>query len=401
MRIEQEFTVPFRYEVVFTRDLFAAGNGDLERALAPSRPGGRARLVTLVDGGLVEARPDLPDAIDAWCSSRAGLVDLAAPVEVVPGGEEVKNSLEILDRFGQIAAATHLDRHSYVIIVGGGAVLDAVGWAASTVHRGIRQVRVPTTTVSQADSGVGVKNGVNRFGQKNYYGTFSPPHAVFIDPAFLGTLAWRDWISGAAEAFKVAIIRDRPFLEDLVESALHLRGRDEAAMEDVVRRSAEIHLDHIRQEGDAFESGSSRPLDFGHWAAHRLEEMTRYELRHGEAVAIGIAVDMHVASLLGLVSAADVDLILDGLEASGLAVWHDVLVARDGEGSLDLLTGLERFREHLGGELTLAMPSPLGSKKDIHELPAEVVKEALRRLGRREKRPRIPPEDGPPDERWP
>jgi len=377
----QSITVGFEYDVVFTRNVFAKGNDALAGVLGD----GPSRVLFFVDDGLLPHWPGLTGAIEGWCAAHAESIDLAAPVQVVPGGERIKNDLDILDRFGRLAADLGMDRHSYVVIVGGGAVLDAVGFAASTVHRGLRQVRVPTTGLSQDDSGVGVKNGLNRFGIKNYYGAFAPPVAVVNDGAFLNTLSSRDWVSGAAEAFKVAIIRDREFLDALAEDAEKIAARDPDAMERLVRRSATLHLDHIREGGDPFEAGSGRPLDFGHWAGHRLEDMTEYELRHGEAVAIGIAVDMHCAAELGLISLEDFEYVCAAMERCGLVLWHDALASRNDDGALEVLKGLQQFREHLGGELTLAMPDGLGRKKDINELPAESVERAVAALKKRAK----------------
>ncbi len=147
MSIHQSITVGFDYDVIFTRDVFAEDN----HALAGVLGDGKSRAVFFVDDGLVAHWPQLADAIEKWCARHADSVELAAPVQLVPGGERIKNDLDILDRFGALAAEIGLDRHSYVVIVGGGAVLDAVGFAASTVHRGLRQVRVPTTVLSQDD----------------------------------------------------------------------------------------------------------------------------------------------------------------------------------------------------------------------------------------------------------
>ena len=372
MRTRQEFQVPYGYDVVFTRDIF-----DVEsEVLAERLEGDPAKVLFFVDDGLVEHRPDLPGAIKAWCEARPA-VKLLAPVQLVPGGERIKNDMRIVDRVGRLASETGLCRHSYAVIVGGGAVLDAVGFAAALVHRGVRQIRVPTTVLSQDDSGVGVKNGINRFGQKNFYGTFAPPHAVINDATFLTTLEERDWTSGLSEAFKVAIIKDREFLEHLAESADLLAARDLDAMEEAVQRAAILHLEHIGEGGDPFEMGSARPLDFGHWAAHRLESMTGNVMRHGEAVAIGIAIDMHVAVALGLLDAADWIFVCGAMERCGLVLWHDALSKRDRRGDLEVLTGLSQFREHLGGELTLAMPNGLGQKTDIHELSADLVESAV------------------------
>jgi 3-dehydroquinate synthase len=208
---------------------------------------------------------------------------------------------------------------------------------------------------------------------------------VINDGAFLGTLSERDWVAGAAEAFKVAIIKDRGFLESLAENADKIAARDTGAMAQLVTRCATLHLDHIREGGDPFEAGSARPLDFGHWAAHRLEDMTGYELRHGEAVAIGIAIDMHCAVELGLVEAAECELVCAAMERCGLALWHDAMDRRTDDGALEIFAGLEQFREHLGGVLTLAMPAGLGDRTDINELPEEMVEHAAAALKERAK----------------
>src|SRR5262249_47001338 len=156
--------------------------------------------------------------------------------------------------------------------------------AAATAHRGIRLVRVPTTTLSQCDSGVGVKNGINAFNKKNFIGTFAPPFAVINDFQLLTTLGPRDKRAGYAEAVKVACVRDAPFFEALEHDARSLDEFEPHAMRRLIRRCAEIHINHIVNGGDPFESGSARPLDFGHWAAHKLEHLSDFRIRHGEAV---------------------------------------------------------------------------------------------------------------------
>ncbi len=379
MNYHQKVSVPFEYDVIFTRHVFSADNDSLAGVLE----GGPARVVFFVDDGLAAKWPDLVDAIAEWCRAHGDSVEMAGDVQLVTGGEKIKNDLDILDRVGRLSLDLGLDRHCYAVIVGGGAVLDAVGFAVATVHRGLRQIRVPTTVLSQDDSGVGVKNGLNRFGVKNFYGAFAPPKAVINDTEFLKTLDDRDWLSGISEAFKVAVIKDREFLDSLVENACRLKARDQAAMEELVERTARLHLDHIRGGGDAFETGSSRPLDFGHWAAHRLEAMTDYELRHGEAVAIGMAVDLLCAAELGLISADDVEYVVAAIGEVGLPLWHEAMSRRGADGELELLDGLEQFREHLGGELTLAMPDGLGSQVDVHDMPLEHVVKAVELLAAR------------------
>src|SRR5204862_2038620 len=130
------------------------------------------------------------------------------PPKIVPGGERAKQSPALIAALHADLQRLGIDRQSFVVAIGGGALLDAVGYAAATAHRGVRLIRVPTTVLAQADSGVGVKNGINAFGKKNFLGTFAPPAAVINDSTFLVTLSDREWRSGLAEAIKVALLKD-------------------------------------------------------------------------------------------------------------------------------------------------------------------------------------------------
>ena len=258
-------------------------------------------------------------------------------------------------------------------------MLDSVGFAASLVHRGVRMVRMPTTVLAQNDAGVGVKTGMDEHGQKNFIGTFAPPFAVINDFSMLDTLADRDWIGGIAEAFKVAIIKDAEFFEFLRDRAAALRNRDQQAMETLIRRCAIIHLDHIASAGDPFETGSARPLDFGHWSAHKIETMSDYWVGHGQAVAVGIAVDSYYAMRQGLITPNQLERILDGMTACGLPIYLDYLSRRTG-GELDILAGLDEFREHLGGRLNVTLPESLGDKREVHHLDRTIIAEAIEYL---------------------
>jgi 3-dehydroquinate synthase len=274
----------------------------------------------------------------------------------------------------------HLDRQSFVIIVGGGAVMDAVGLAAALVHRGLRQIRVPTTVLGQNDAGVGVKNGVNYLGGKNALGTFAPPFAVLNDFDFLLTLPDRDWLCGVAEAFKVSIIRDRAFFEDLVASAEKYPARDFAAMKALVIRCAEIHLEHIRTNGDPFEYGRARPLDFGHWSAHKLELLSNFRVSHGEAVAAGVLLDSNYAALKSWIAPTEAAAIRAGLKRSGFQLWFDEFELREADGTRAIFGGLRDFQEHLGGELTVTFPRGLGARQEVHEIDLAMMERALQEL---------------------
>ena len=376
----QRISVPFDYPVHFTHHVLSADNPLLAGAMNRLGEDRRHRAIAYVDGGLAAAQPDVMERIKEYFHERPKELELAAPPQVTPGGEGAKNGWAVVRDVMTALGNLHLDRQSFVVVLGGGAVLDMVGFAASLVHRGMRLVRVPTTTIAQNDAGVGVKNGMDEHGQKNFVGTFAPPFAVLNDFEFLRTLADRDWLGGVAEAFKVAIIADAPFFQWLCDRAADLRRRDQATMEQCVRRCAILHLEHIRTSGDPFELGSARPLDFGHWVGHKLETMSDYRIGHGQAVAIGIAMDSFYAMRQGLLDEADFARILKGLTAAGLPVWSELLSRRDSGGTLTVLDGLRQFREHLGGALNVTLPDGLGRKVEVHQVNPQLVEQAVEHL---------------------
>jgi 3-dehydroquinate synthase len=373
----QHLTVPFEYPVAFTRGLFDPRNDLLADTIDRLHEKRRHRILVCLDAGVARGCPGLSTRIQRYFTAHAASLELAGRIEKVRGGEAAKTDLATVTAAVGWMADRGLCRHSVVLLIGGGSVLDVIGFAASLVHRGLRVVRVPTTVVAQNDVGVGVKTGIDYLGSKNYLGTFAPPFAVLNDFDFLDTLSQRDWIAGISEAFKVAMIKDRRFFRYLCAQAANLRKRDRAAMEKLVITCARLHLDHIRQGGDPFETGSARPLDFGHWSAHQLEVMSAYALRHGEAVSIGLALDAFHAAAWKLISTRELEALLTGLRESGLPVWHPLLEQREPDGSLTVLRGLEKFREHLGGELTITLPSPVGSRTEVHALDHRILTEGV------------------------
>ena len=373
----QRISVPFEYPVAFTRDLFAAENPLLEATLCRLGEKRRHRAVVLLDRNLALARPELAARIREYFHDRPETLELAGGPEIVAGGEEAKGSWQGVRDVMWMLGNLHLDRQSYVIAVGGGAMLDMAGFAASIVHRGLRLVRAPTTTLAQADAAVGVKNGMDEHGMKNFVGTFAPPFAVLNDSSLLTSLPQEQWLAGAAEAFKVAIIKDAAFFDELCRLGPALRGRDLPAMERVIRRTALLHLDHIRSGGDPFEFGSARPLDFGHWSAHRLEMLSGFALGHGQAVAIGVALDSYYAMRQGLLSGDELERIVAGLADSGLPVYSEHLARRGGDARLTVLEGLEHFRQHLGGVLTVTLPDGIGRRVEVHQVDAGIVEQAV------------------------
>lgn len=373
----QRFTVPYEFPVYFTRDLFSEGNQILAESIERSGSGSRRRTIFFIDEGLVREMPDLKRRITAYAAAHADTMEMVGPPELVPGGEQCKNDPALVERLQQLLVNHKMDRHGYVVGIGGGALLDLIGYVAATTHRGIRHIRVPTTVLAQNDSGVGVKNGVNAFGFKNMLGTFVPPAAVINDSAFIDVLPGRDKRAGMAEAVKVALIRDGAFFNWLEEKAEALALFASEPLDRLIRHCALLHMRQISGGGDPFERGSGRPLDFGHWSAHKLEALSHYDLRHGEAVAIGVAIDTRYSVLAGLMPAGGDERVRALLERLGFNLWHPSCDMRNAAGKRLLLAGLEEFREHLGGQLTITLLTDLGISVDVHEMDHALIDEAI------------------------
>lgn len=379
----QRFAVPFEFPVVFTEKLFDLGNTVLADVMTRLEPNRRHRLIVFVDDGLAASRPDLVGQVERYVEHHAASLELVCKPVLIPGGEKIKSDLHFIESIQQSLFDFHIDRHSYVVAIGGGAVLDAVGLVAATTHRGVRHIRIPTTVLAQNDSGVGVKNGVNLHGVKNFVGTFAPPFAVLNDLDFAMSLPDRDKVAGMAEAVKVALIRDAAFFSWLEQHSEHLATFERSAMATMIRRCAELHMRQIAHGGDPFETGSARPLDYGHWSAHKLESITRHHVRHGEAVAIGMALDARYSVLSGLLEPGQEDRICALLEFLGFDLWHPGMLRTEPDGELTLLAGLREFREHLGGELTITLLAGIGTGVEVHEIDVERMKDALSWLQKR------------------
>lgn len=382
--IERTIQVSYRHRVYFTREVFAAANPLLKQVLTTEKSCAVAKALVVADETLAERQPNLLANIERYFAQHAAELKLACAPMVIEGGERAKNSYFHVSEIQSHVEKHHIDRHSYIVAVGGGALLDVVGLAAATAHRGVRLVRIPTTTLSQDDSGVGVKNGINAFGKKNFIGTFAPPFAVINDFDLLASLPERDKRAGYIEAVKVALIRDSAFFTQLERDAARLAAFEPEAMQRVIFRSAELHMNHIATSGDPFEFGSARPLDFGHWAAHKLEQISEYRVGHGEAVATGIALDVIYSRQMGFLDAVSAERILALLEQLGFELFANELLHEDSSGELVVLKGLEEFREHLGGQLTITLLQGVGRGFEVHEMDPSAVLASIRELESRQ-----------------
>ena len=296
-------------------------------------------------------------------------------VEIIPGGEACKDGLQYAQRVAKICFDHGVSRHGAVIAIGGGAVLDAVGFGAAIAHRGVRMIRVPTTTLAQDDSAMGVKCGVNMFGHKNALGCFATPWAVLCDEQFLSTLPLQHWLGGFSEAVKIALLKDAPLFEQLETCATHIVSRDMKVAAPILQRSAWLHREHIVNGGDPFEVGSARPLDHGHWSAHRLEALSSFAVPHGQAVSIGIALDACLAVELNLLDQSVAARIIRLLQSLQLPVWHSLL-----ESTQEIFHGLEQFRQHLGGNFAIPLLTAIGTSHEVTRISADDFRKAISML---------------------
>jgi 3-dehydroquinate synthase len=339
-------------------------------------------MVAFIDSNVLDAHPSLPDDIRNYMAvsanttqtqsiSKSSFPELTL-VEAVPGGEQAKQSMSVVDRVVRVVDEHGIDRQSFVMAIGGGAVLDAVGFGASIAHRGVRLLRLPTTTLAQDDAGMAVKNGINLGSKKNFIGSFTLPHAVICDTNFLQSTPDWSWCGGFSEAVKIALLRDPELFNRIERDAVAIARRSMDAALPVITRSAELHYRHIMSGGDPFETHSARPLDFGHWLAHRLEGMTNGTLPHGQAVAIGVAIDTLYSECAGLMPTPEARRVIAVLRALDLPVTHPLLANLDG-----IVAGLTEFREHLGGQLTITLLRGIGDPVDVHSIDPAILGAAI------------------------
>nr|YP_010478528.1 hypothetical protein N4K87_pgp084 [Chlorobotrys sp.]UVI60833.1 hypothetical protein [Chlorobotrys sp.] len=380
--LKQEFTVNFEYPVYFTEGLFEEANLTFA-SIFKENFAFKPKIIFFIDSEVYKLHDELLNQIEYYFQKYNYLPKLVDTPIIIPGGEVVKNDIQYLKEVYRLLEKHKICRHSYIIVLGGGALLDMIGYAASTAHRGIKLIRIPTTVLAQNDSAIGVKNAINFFDKKNFLGCFTPPYAVINDFNFLKTLKKRDWISGVAEAIKVALIKDKDFFDFIEEHAITLKNSSNIQpMKELIYRCAELHLNHIGKSGDPFEKGSSRPLDFGHWSAHKLERLTNYQLRHGEAVAIGIALDTTYSYLFGLLSKEEWQRVLKTITNVGFNIFVPELgkSLKNPNDQDSIFQGLSEFQEHLGGELTIMLLQQIGHGIEVNEIDIRQYQASIEKL---------------------
>ncbi len=272
---------------------------------------------------------------------------------VLPDGEEHKTWVSLMQVFDALLAHK-CDRKTTLVALGGGVIGDLTGFAAASYMRGVPFVQIPTTLLSQVDSSVGGKTGINHPLGKNMIGAFYQPRAVLADTGTLDTLPGRELSAGLAEVIKHGAIIDAPFFDWIEQNIVKLMARDVAALTHAIARSCEIKADVVRQ--DEREGGLRAILNFGHTFGHAIEAGLGYgEWLHGEAVGCGMVMAADLSQRLGYIDAAAVARIRNLVAAAGLPVRAPDL------GTARWLELMEVDKKNEGGAIKFILLKPLGA----------------------------------------
>jgi 3-dehydroquinate synthase len=291
---------------------------------------------------------------------------------IIPDGEEYKSLLWTEKIYEELFRAK-LDRKSALIALGGGVIGDITGYAASTYMRGIDFIQVPTTLLSQVDSSVGGKTGVNHVLGKNMIGTFWQPKLVWIDIATLKSLPEREFLSGLAEVIKYGVIRDEEFFELLENNREKIMALDEDLLMEIIRKSCEIKAGVVSI--DERESGLRAILNYGHTVGHAIETVTGYKkYLHGEAVAIGMFSAARLSNILGIMDESQVFRIKALIESYGLPAE-----VPEGAGVEDLLLSMQLDKKAVAGSLKFILPEKIGAARIESDIKADDIRKALKR----------------------
>lgn len=285
---------PTAYDIIVSPGLFV----DLPLMVAPSWNGLRVFIITDSNVKRLYGQQLLNGLANAGIDTL--LIDF-------PAGEGSKNS-DVVNALQSQLLEHGVRRDSLVIALGGGIVGDIAGYVAATILRGIKYIHMPTTLLAQVDSSVGGKVGIDHPLGKNLIGAFHQPTAVYIDPLVLRTLPEREFRSGLAEVVKIAAALDESFFKYLEKNADKIKKRDHKVLTELITRS--VRLKAAVVEKDEHETGLRKVLNLGHTIGHAIEAASGYSLRHGEAVAIGLAAESRIAIAMGLLSVRDNDRLL-------------------------------------------------------------------------------------------
>lgn len=313
--------------------------------------------------------------LQLYRSGRLGPAEWTGETLTFPAGEPSK-SRETWARLTDALLERGFGRDSGIIALGGGVTGDLAGFVAATYMRGLPYVQVPTTLLAMLDASVGGKTGVDTPKGKNLVGSFHPPAAVIADPLTLGTLPERDYRAGLAEAVKHGLIADRDYFEWMETHTPELTRRDPGTLTRLVRRSVEIKAEVVSD--DEREAGRRAILNAGHTIGHALEQVSNYQLPHGEAVALGLILECELAEQLGLADSGLHHRVSHLLTRLGLP--DRVPPEIDQTALLGSMMGDKKNR---GGQIHFALPATLGRMHRLNGWTTAVPDSAIQRvLGR-------------------
>ena len=301
---------------------------------------------------------------------REALQDFQVDEVILPDGEEYKN-LDVLNTIYTALLEKRFDRSCTLIALGGGVVGDMTGYAAASYQRGVNFIQVPTTLLSQVDSSVGGKTGVNHKLGKNMIGAFHQPQAVIADTATLNTLPDRELSAGMAEVIKYGLINDLPMFAWLEANMAGLMARDPALLAEAIERSCADKAAIVA--ADEKEAGQRALLNLGHTFGHAIETGMGYgQWLHGEAVGAGMAMAAEMSRRLGWMSQAQCDRVNAALRAAGLPITPPKDVSAEQFKSLMAVD-----KKVLDGKLRLVLMKGIGGALISDDFPLETLEDTL------------------------
>ncbi len=296
-----------------------------------------------------------------------------APHLLVSDGERAKRLSTVAKLYDMLVAA-RADRHTIMVVVGGGVLGDLAGFAAASYLRGMPLVHVPTTVVAQVDSAIGGKVGVNHPLGKNLIGAFYPPMAVLSDPSLLRTLSTREFRAGLYEVIKYGVIESPRLFEQLESKLDPILAREPETLVPIIAECSRIKARVVM--ADELETGERRILNFGHTAGHALEAITNYRrFRHGEAVGVGMLAAAELARARGALSEPDTARLRTLVHRLGTLPPVDDLSAAE------CAAATARDKKVIHGTLHFVLPVAIGKTEIVKDVQRKELVRALRKVG--------------------
>jgi len=374
--------VPARRDLAarLTRDVFSPRNPDLACLLRRREPDARQRAFFLVDAGVAAARPDVCAAIEGYARAHSATLVLAGAPLIVEGGELCKARREVCDWIRARLTGAGIDARSHVVIVGGGSLLDAAGFAAATLHGGVRVTRVPTTLAAQVGAAWSSDCAVHACGRRDWMRAVQTPFAVALDPRWLASLPLEERRAGLAEAMRLALVCEPRLFHWICDRAQALAAFERRSIEALTRWCARLQCERLGA-GEARAAIGGRAAGFGRWAEYGLRALAP-ETDGSVAAAVGVAVDVLLSVVLTGLPPETAKAALETLAALGLPLWHEALGESDEEARPALLAGLAELRDREGGAPSIPLLQALGRPALSECVSAEAVAAVLEALYR-------------------